>query len=731
MSEAHDLATKAIEADLLGPELFPVEESLAPPKYAIERRLGQGASGVVYLARDTVLDRPVALKFLGAGQSAAFERFRREARFTARLRSPSIVKVFEMDEFAGRPFIAMEYLEGGSLAAAQLDFTQLARALRGVGAALDHAHAQGIVHRDVKPENVLLDAEGRGYVTDFGIARDLSGQVGATLTEEGQVVGTPGYMAPEQARGEPHAVDARTDVYALGATLYYGLVGRRPFDGDSVVEVLHRVIHEDPPFPRSIRPEVPRGLEAIALKCMQKDRRHRYPTMAALVEDLDRFLGGEPVATESEAWFRRLVGARPRPSAPTEIDPFGTIGIEAARELAAWDADRYRISTNVPRTYPALDRLADRLGRYLEERPDAALARCYRSMALRRRGRLDEALEEMERAIDRVGRLPGAHFELGRLYLELHLRRQGEARRHMIREGVEADLRQTREGLRQAALAFEEARKIDGSLPAWQVRYAQAVAKLGEDDFEGCLADCDRILAEDPEVEEVWKLRGDALRFSGKDPFESYGRALEIRRGYYEVLLAGADAHLDRGEVPEARGCLERALEVHPDLAEAEIGLARCALADARVGGGEDSLALASEWVERSRLHGPDDYALRVTRAEILLEKGKTSDGPGPVEEALLDLEKAAGMSGCGHRLQFLSAKAWLLRARHASAAGHDSRPDLDRVLAHAEEPWVTADCGPDSPWKALLEEARQAHASLDGGKTGESRPSDLHPSDR
>ncbi|HKB16055.1 MAG TPA: serine/threonine-protein kinase, partial [Planctomycetota bacterium] len=358
MSEVNDLATKAIEADFFGPEGLLAEETLAPPKYEIQKRLGQGASGVVYLARDRVLDRPVALKFLGAGQVAAFERFRREARFTARLRSPSIVKVFEMDEFGGRPFIAMEYLEGGSLASARLGFLELARALRGVASALDHAHGQGIVHRDVKPENVLLDAEGRGYVTDFGIARDLSGAAGATLTEEGQVVGTPGFMAPEQARGEPHAVDARTDVYALGATLYFGLVGRRPFDGPSVVEVLHRVIHEDPPFPRSIRPEVPRGLEAIALKAMQKDRRHRYASMAALVEDLDRFLAGGLVATESEAWFRRLVGAKARPPATPEPEPFLTIGIEAARELATWDADRYRVATNIPRTYPVLDRVA-------------------------------------------------------------------------------------------------------------------------------------------------------------------------------------------------------------------------------------------------------------------------------------------------------------------------------------------------------------------------------------
>ncbi|MGH7149118.1 MAG: hypothetical protein ACREIU_00395, partial [Planctomycetota bacterium] len=158
----------------------------------------------------------------------------------------------------------------------------------------------------------------------------------------------------------------------------------------------------------------------------------------------------------------------------------------------------------------------------------------------------------------------------------------------------------------------------------------------------------------------------------------------------------------------------------------------RCALAEARAGGGKKALALALEWVERCRSHGADDYALRVTRAEILIERGKTSEGAGPVEEALLDLERAAALPGCGNRVQYLSARAWFLRARHAAAAGHDPRPDLDRVLAYAGEPMATAECGPSSPWKELLDEARLERARFGDGKdSGDSWPSDVDPWDR
>ncbi len=265
------LARRAVEEDLLGPNMvFEPPEPTAPPGYELRRCLGRGGCGVVYLARDTKLDRPVAIKFLNDVGAADVERFRREARFTASLNNPSIVQVYELGETDEYPFIVMQYIDGGNLADARLDASGVIRVLRDIAQALKYAHAEGIVHRDIKPENILLDRGGRAYLTDFGIARNLHGGVADTISSEGQIMGTPGLMPPEQARGEIHAVDARSDIYALGATLYLSLTGHYPFEADNIVDVLHAVIHDPPPLLRSRNASVPRSLEAIAVSACRR-----------------------------------------------------------------------------------------------------------------------------------------------------------------------------------------------------------------------------------------------------------------------------------------------------------------------------------------------------------------------------------------------------------------------------------------------------------------------------
>ncbi len=705
MSEPDDTLRAAIDVDLFGDGgLAEPAEVTAPDKYRLVRCLGRGGFGAVYLAVDTALQRSVALKFLTEARPADVERFRREARYAGRLSDPAIVRIYELGEHDGQPYIAMQYVDGKDLDAVELDPTALARVARSVGQALAHAHSLGIVHRDVKPGNILIDREGRAFVTDFGIARNLHGDRGGTLSFEGQIIGTPGLMPPEQARGDRGAMDARTDIYALGATLFAKLTGRMPFDGVTLVDVLHAVIHDPVPFPRSIRPDIPRSLEALVLKCMQKDPRDRYADMSEVVADLDRYLAGLPVAGESAAWFRRLVGAPaapPKPDAAT--DPHLPAVLEVAREIAAWDANLYRVSSNLPRTFPPLDAAIDRLGRVLSARPDFAVARFHRGLALFRRGRLREALEEMERAIDRVGDVPGAHFELGRLYLALFLREQEIARKHISKTGTHHHMESVRARLEQAAVALAEAQRLNESSRLWQVDYARAVEKLAQGDPDGCVAICDEVLARDPDIEELWKLRGDALRFAHRDPHESYDRAVGVRRCFYEALYAKAEAYLEHGQPWQAREVIRRALEINPEFADGHMLLARAWMAEGRL---EEASAGATRAVELD----PQSFDATVTNAELLIEMGRASKDRDCFDLAIEALGRAREMPGCGNRVEYITARAWLERAR---LGGADARADLDRVLAFRTADNVNV---PDNaPWVELLKEAEAERERITG----------------
>ncbi len=268
--------------------------SLLRGQYQIERELGRGGMGIVFLARDERLDRPVALKVLPpalARDEATRTRFLREARLAAQLSHPHIVPVYRADELDGLAFFAMGYVEGETFGArirdrARLGAVETVRVLREVAWALAYAHARGIVHRDVKPENILLErASGRAVVTDFGIARS---SVDPSLTADGHVLGTVHFMSPEQCTGE--AVDGRSDLYALGVTGFFALSGRLPFDEDAPQAVI--VAHATRPAPslRSIAPDVPAALADVIDRCLQKDPAARIQTGEALAEALTKAL---------------------------------------------------------------------------------------------------------------------------------------------------------------------------------------------------------------------------------------------------------------------------------------------------------------------------------------------------------------------------------------------------------------------------------------------------------
>jgi serine/threonine-protein kinase len=276
-------------------------------RFEVLKTLGKGGSGTVYLAQDHHLDQVVAVKVLQRTDPNSLERFRREARITACMDPGSVVHVFELEECCDHPFIVMEYLPGGNLEQAQLSLEQTVEAARQVAGALHHIHSRGVIHRDLKPENILLDSEGRARLADFGLARDLCGRQGSTLTLKGEITGTAWFMAPEQVRGSVEDIDARTDLHALGATLYYKLTGRRPFDGDTVVDVLHAVLHESP---KPMELTLPKRLRQIVERCLEKKPEDRYQSAEELLADLDEFAAaGIAEGTWWSRWGKRLRGS--------------------------------------------------------------------------------------------------------------------------------------------------------------------------------------------------------------------------------------------------------------------------------------------------------------------------------------------------------------------------------------------------------------------------------------
>jgi hypothetical protein len=286
--------------------------------YEIGELLGRGGMGLVFKATQRALKRHVALKVVVSGAHAGAEeraRFRTEAEAVARLDHPGIVKIYEVGEQAGCPYLALEFASGGSLAQ-QLDGTptpprRAAQLVRDLARAVQHAHEQGIVHRDLKPANVLLTGAGVVKVADFGLAKLLDVEYGHTRT--GAVLGSPSYMAPEQAGGRVRAIGPWTDVYALGAILYELLTGRPPFVGASFLETLEQVCYFDPAPPQALQPKVPDDLATVCLKCLEKSPADRYPSSSALADDLDRFLHGEAItARKLTLWDQaaRLVRRR-------------------------------------------------------------------------------------------------------------------------------------------------------------------------------------------------------------------------------------------------------------------------------------------------------------------------------------------------------------------------------------------------------------------------------------
>src|SRR5438445_1730113 len=285
--------------------------------YELLEEIGRGGQGVVFRARQKSLNRTVALKVIGLGQWASkvhVKRFRLEAEAAARLDHPCIVPIYEVGEREGSCYFSMKFVEGGQLDEAvrrtPMPIRQAAELMAKVARTVHYAHEHGILHRDIKPGNILLDTHGEPHLTDFGLARLLESE--STVTRTLEVLGTPSYMAPEQAAGNNTKLTSATDVYGLGAVFYQLLTGQPPFAGGTTYETIKLLLDTEARPPRLLNPKVDRDLSTICLKCLEKDPQRRYSSALALTEDLEHWLKHEPIwakrsgfFTHARKWVRR------------------------------------------------------------------------------------------------------------------------------------------------------------------------------------------------------------------------------------------------------------------------------------------------------------------------------------------------------------------------------------------------------------------------------------------
>jgi tetratricopeptide (TPR) repeat protein len=536
--------------------------------YELVSEIGRGATGVVWRARQVSTGREVALKHLLAGEADRDQRrrFEREALALAKLRHPNVVSVHAVGDHGGRPYLVMDLVQGESLQAAlargPLPLIDAVRIATQVAEALDHAHRHGVVHRDVKPDNVVLDAAGAAKLTDFGLARDLQA-TGTRLSATGRFLGTPGYWPPEQAAGRVDAIGPPSDVYALGATLWALLVGHPPFEG-GLIDLVIAAESQPPEPPSALRPEVDRALDAVCLHCMAKAPDDRYPSAAALVADLRAYAarGEAPTAAEALRWRSARRQARGLKRVALVAPP-----LLLAAGLLAWAATTPGL--------PAAPSPAPPPGPAPSPSPEAPVAPTPPSVApppltqaqrgaleLARRkakaGATEEAVEQLEYVL---GGLPPDHPERIDLESELAALFARQAQGAIIngldypravglfeRAHTLAPSAKTLDDLVLTFVAWGDGLRGDGKTKEAIARYQQAAA-----------LDLDRAL---PWLREADLLR---TRYRHADALPAYDAALEREPENALALADRGDCFLITGDRERALSDLDRSLELEPN----------------------------------------------------------------------------------------------------------------------------------------------------------------------
>jgi tetratricopeptide (TPR) repeat protein len=524
------------------------------PGYEVLGELGRGGMGVVYKARHLRLDRVVALKMILAGAYAGAQecdRFRAEAQSAARLQHPHIVQIHEVGEHDGRPYLTLEFVDGGSLAqrltGTPFSAAQAAPLVHCLARAVQHAHERGVVHRDLKPANILLTAEGVPKITDFGLALRLDGDAANTRT--GTILGTPCYMAPEQAAGRAGAAGRPADVYGLGAILYELLTGRPPFLAATALETLERVREQEPVPPRHLQPGVPRDLETVCLKCLQKDPARRYASATDLAQDLERFLSGQPIrARPTPAWERVLKWARRRPAVAGLL---AVCGLAAILLMATLAVSNVRIRNEKERAelnYQA----AEASRRDANEAVDRSFTKISEDVLLKepgmhqlRKDLLQSAREFYERFVVERKDDPDARAELGRALWRLA----------SITSEIDLDTRKATELLKEAEAIQEPLARASPDAAPLQSDLARTLHSLGALAYD----------RGDMEAAGGAYQRARAIR---EELLHGNPEAAEYQDGLAQTCHNLANLHRRLGKTDDALAALNQALPLRQQLAD-------------------------------------------------------------------------------------------------------------------------------------------------------------------
>jgi tetratricopeptide (TPR) repeat protein len=744
-----------LEQDLVGDDLARLTaQRLTPPppeaiavegdatrqlaEFLLVERIGQGGAAEVLKAWDRSLGRWVAIKrpLTAFDTSAARERFQREALAVARLSHPHIVPVFRVGEADGRPYLVMPYIEGTTLAHRPPASIRAAlEVMRTAALAVQHAHQQGVVHRDLKPGNIILDKDGRVFILDFGLGYLLA-QETPRITQPGDVMGTPAYMSPEQARGDAAARAPGTDVYGLGATLYFLLTGRAPFEGESFAELVGKVIRDEPVAPRRLRPDLPRDVQTVLLKAMDKDPRRRYASAGDLAEDLRRVLETEAINARSISLPARVV-RRVRRHAVASLAAAATLAVvvvvavawrrlhnersaaaDAIRETARMSlqtalrlrraGDYAGMLQTLPQLTSAYERAVARVPRMAEA--DYLMGRMYRALMQDQR-----ALGFQERAL---GKDPGyvpALYE--RALLRSKLYGKDFTRGYKLADRLKAAAvsstsvrasappeRSDIEGQNpQLAPARELVMADLGRLQALRPGSTDALAASGiQAYYEWRLDDARRelqkVVARDPDRDEGWEYLGlVAVRDRRlEDAERAFGDGLARDRGYLPYLERRCRVRIDRRDFAGAIADGSQLSAIQPDNVEglACRATARALLAEEHAHQDRDStaeFAAASADCQQAVRAAPERMdpwlACGIVRRLIASSRGRAGEDPGPEFAAAEDMFSRALAIDPGHPSPWRGrGRTRSLRALHAIEHGGDPGDDLRAADADLTE---------------------------------------------